>query len=94
MRDSLLNWLKPSKVETVKDPIVQEVVKKPFVEFPCACGTQVKVFTHLMPGDAVVLNCENCDISWTVYSPSLIISKTKDITGDILQKQVWGELGR
>jgi len=77
----------PAPVATIAvEPIVVD-----FVSFPCVCGESVKVRTRLMPGEAAILSCDNCEVSWTVYSPSLIISQTKEVP-DLLQKKVWGEL--
>lgn len=65
-----------------------------FINFPCKdCGESIGVTTRLMPGEAAVLKCDNCDVSWTVYNPSLVITKTRDIPTEI-QKQVWGELSQ
>lgn len=71
--------------------IAEEQIIEEFVSFPCECGESVRVRSRLMPGEAVVLNCDNCELSWTVYNPSLIISKTKEIP-ETIQKRVWGEL--
>jgi hypothetical protein len=95
---SILSWFSRTKElplpsTTIAETIVEELVTEEFVSFPCVCGKNVAVRSRLMPGDAAVLNCDNCEVSWTVYSPSLIIRQTKEIP-EHLQKQVWGELSQ
>lgn len=61
-----------------------------FVVFPCQCGEQVNLYDKVMPGEAGVLECYNCGTSWTVYNPSLVIKKTKELPENL--QQVWGKL--
>lgn len=63
---------------------------EPFVSFPCACATIIHLHSQLTPGQAAVMSCPNCALSWTVYSPSLVIKPTKDIPAEI--QGVWKEL--
>lgn len=66
--------------------------KEPFVTFPCAeCEFGIAIEQFILPGDAAVVNCPSCNTSMTVYSPSLIIRKTKELPKGI-QDKVWGEL--
>lgn len=72
----------------MKDP------EGPFVSFKCLdCGQQVDLFDKVSPGEAAVLKCENCSVTWVVYNPSLLIRKANEIPQNI-QKQVWGHLSQ
>lgn len=54
--------------------------KEIFVTFPCGnCAEQIVVEDFLMPGDIFVIDCENCQTSWSIYNPSLVIKQTKDL---------------
>ena len=62
-----------------------------FVSFPCdECKENVDVESKILSGQAVVIECWNCKTSWTIYSPPLVIKKTKGIPEDI--QKVWAEL--
>lgn len=66
--------------------------EEPFVSFKCLdCGEQVNLFDYIDPGKAGIIKCGNCDITWVVYCPSLIIKKANDIPQKI-QEKVWQEL--
>lgn len=65
---------------------------EPFLQFPCAdCGLSITLDNPVQPGDAVVINCPSCNASMTVYCPSLLIRKTKDLPEGI-GKKIWTEL--
>lgn len=59
--------------------------------FPCPDCQQNVEMEKINPGEAAVLKCPNCDISLTVYNPSLVIRRTKEIPEEI-QDRVWGSL--
>lgn len=63
---------------------------EPFCKFPCNCGEQLILFKSIMPGEAAVLECDNCRLSWTVYNPTLVIRKTKELPENI--QEVWAKL--
>lgn len=63
---------------------------QPFVTFPCECSAIIPIYTQLQPGQAAVVECNNCFTSYTVFNPSLIISKTKDLPADL--QEVWKRL--
>lgn len=97
---SILDWFKPGvKLKSIEDltlnpenlPATQIIDE--FVSFPCVCGESVRIRTRLMPGDAVITECDNCGLSWTIYNPSLVITQTKDIA-EPMQNKVWGEMSQ
>lgn len=49
----------------------------PFVEFPCPCGVKLQLDEHLEPGQAAVINCDNCGTSHSVYLPPVQIKPTE-----------------
>lgn len=62
-----------------------------FVSFPCTgCSNLLQIITHLTPGQAAVIECDNCGMSWTVYNPSLIVVQTKELPEDL--QSVWRKL--
>lgn len=69
---------------------VKMLEPEPFCKFPCVCGEQLALVISIMPGEAAVLECDNCRLSWTVYNPTLIIRKTKELPENI--QEVWGKL--
>lgn len=85
-----LSYLNQKKfVESIKEhggkvveipPISYSEPKEIFVTFPCGnCAEQIVVEDFLMPGDIHVIDCENCQTSWSIYNPSLVIKQTKDL---------------
>lgn len=63
-----------------------------FVQFPCqVCQTMISIPEIVLPGDVAVTTCSNCNASWTIYCPSLLIRKTKEIPSEI-QSSVWSKL--
>lgn len=51
--------------------------KEPFVVFPCPCGVELQLVETLEPGQAAVINCENCGTSHSVYLPPIQIKPTE-----------------
>jgi hypothetical protein len=49
----------------------------PFVEWPCVCGTLFKLTQALEPGQAAVMNCDNCGTSYSVHLPPIQIHPTE-----------------
>jgi hypothetical protein len=69
------------------------LVKCNFVTFNCGeCSSEITFETQLKPGEAGVIDCPNCKISWTVYNPSLIIKPTKSLPENL--QRVWTELNK
>lgn len=64
----------------------------PFVTFNCECGSEIEFESQILPGQAGVVSCENCKVSWTIYCPTLTIKETVDLP-EGLQK-VWKELNK
>lgn len=81
-RQQLANWLYKEA----------EISKENFVSFPCSCGEQVLLSEYIMPGQAAVLDCQNCKVSWTVYNPTLIVKKTKEVPENL--QKVWAEISQ
>lgn len=72
-------------------PEVEVAEVQPFVSFPCEeCQTTLSLQTSLYPGQAGVIVCPNCSNSFTVYNPSLVINKTKEVTEEA--QDVWRQL--
>lgn len=66
--------------------------QEPFVVFPCAeCKQPIVLQQFIYPGDAAVIDCENCDTSMTVFSPQLLIKRTKELPTGV-QEKVWSKL--
>jgi hypothetical protein len=61
-------------------PISQLLDTAPFLLFPCVeeCGQKVILMERLEPGQAAVLECDNCGESWTVLVPSVEVHKTSE----------------
>lgn len=68
----------------------EQKYEEPFCKFPCDCKEQLTLFKTILPGEAAVLECDNCGMSWTVYNPTLIIKKTKELPENL--QQVWAKL--
>lgn len=49
----------------------------PFVTFPCVCGKMLELLETLEPGQAAVMNCENCETSYSILLPPLKILPTE-----------------
>ena len=67
--------------ELVSVAMEELLVERPFLTFPCdkerdGCGTLVHLMESLAIGQAAVLECENCGMSWTVVHPSLEVYRT------------------
>lgn len=51
-----------------------------FVSFACTnCHNSIVLNKRIFPGEVAVLDCDNCQTSWTVYNPQLIIKPTKEL---------------
>lgn len=90
-------WELPTKqVETeILLPEVQEIMEdsnpEPFVAFPCEeCKEPIEVMSRIFPGQAVVVECDNCGANWTVHSPQLKVYRTKDIPENI--QDLWRQV--
>jgi len=76
-------------VVSVEDLFTQ----KPFLVFQCdaerkGCGEQLLLQEHLEPGQAAVLECENCGTSWSILLPSIEVYRTDEF------EQVWKFTGQ
>lgn len=59
----------------------------PFVEFDCKrCGTQLAVLDTILPGDAAVVKCENCQDVWCVVCKPLDIMPISEADPKIWEK--------
>lgn len=54
-----------------------ELESEPFVTFPCTCGVQQELHQVLGPGQAAVINCDNCQTSHSIYLPPIQIHPTE-----------------
>lgn len=70
----------------------KEEIRYVFCSIPCECGEQVVLYQRLEPGQVAVLKCENCELSWSIYNPSLIIKKTKDLPEEL--QETWNKLSK
>lgn len=51
-----------------------------FVSFSCSnCQNIVILRKRLYPGEVALLDCDVCNLSWTIFNPQLIISPTKQL---------------
>lgn len=67
----------------------EEPIEAPFVSFPCGeCKETIDVMSRIFPGQAVVVECDNCGASWTVHNPQLKVFRTKEAGKDI-QNELW-----
>lgn len=83
---NILNTIFNNKQElSVKEPLPEA-----FVTIPCDCGESIELFQRILPGQAAILECENCDLSWTIYNPSLIVKKTRELPENM--QEIWREL--
>ena len=49
----------------------------PFLTFECAvCKHTINLMERLEPGQAAVIECDNCGLSWSVYAPPLEVHRT------------------
>lgn len=83
---NLLNLFKKKEPEIKAETIIDTV----FVSIPCDCGESITLFEDILPGQAAVTRCENCDLSWTIFNPSLVVRKTKELPENL--QKVWREL--
>ncbi|RJR10597.1 hypothetical protein C4588_02905 [Candidatus Parcubacteria bacterium] len=89
--ETLSNWLR-RKDSTIVEYVaaVEAELSEPFCRFPCDCKEQITLFKAINPGEAAVIECDNCGLSWTVYNPTLIIKKTKELPENL--QAVWARL--
>lgn len=87
---NLLQYLFSKKRPVTSIEYVEMLESQQFCKFPCVCGEQLILIKPIYPGEAAVLECDNCRLSWTVYNPTLVIRKTKELPEDI--QQVWAKL--
>jgi len=57
---------------------IPEVIR-PFLEFNCKCGALLTLDTIVAPGDAAVVDCDNCSQRWAVICPSLQVKRVEDV---------------
>lgn len=90
-RDKIFRRKRPVPIsEYIADIQTEITPADPFLRFPCECKEQLELQQWIFPGQAAVLKCENCQLSWTVYNPTLVVKKTKELPEEL--QQVWAEL--
>lgn len=59
------------------EAVLEVAEQPPFVTFPCPCGVELALKYPLEPGQAAVMNCDNCGTSHSLYLPPVQIKPTE-----------------
>lgn len=79
-----LDWFRNIFEDDITTEMEVHNEPKPFLTFPCGeCEHSIIIDNLIFPGDVVVIKCDNCNESWSVYCRSLQISKTSEF------EEVW-----